>query len=81
MTEELERFKKALALEGENNTSQKVELGNLLFTLVSISRQYNLDPSEALWKSNKSSIQRLSMIETSSNSFSISYTIDELETS
>ena len=75
--EELTEFQEALATE--DKVHQQEELGDLLFTLINIARWYELDPSDALYSTNKRFIQRLSLMETFAERPLSDYNLDELE--
>ncbi|UXX80352.1 nucleoside triphosphate pyrophosphohydrolase [Reichenbachiella carrageenanivorans] len=62
--EELDEFK----AEVENNDQEKArdEFGDLLFSLVNYSRFVNIDPEEALERTNKKFIKRFQYLETES---------------
>ncbi|MGL5035523.1 MAG: nucleoside triphosphate pyrophosphohydrolase [Microcystaceae cyanobacterium] len=76
--EELAEFKEAL--NSEDKAHQSAELGDLLFTLINIARWYDLDASEALEGTNQRFIQRLTLMENSSDRPLQDYTLAELET-
>jgi XTP/dITP diphosphohydrolase len=75
--EELAEFKHAL--EHETPERQQAELGDLLFSVLQLSRWHNLDPSEALQGTNQRFIQRLEKMETVANRPLTDYSLEELE--
>jgi XTP/dITP diphosphohydrolase len=75
--EEMEEFREAIATDDEAH--QQAELGDLFFTLVSIARWYNLDPSQALAEMNHRFVKRFSLLEAYADRPLADYTIDEFE--
>jgi XTP/dITP diphosphohydrolase len=75
--EEVEEWKQAIASESKEN--QEAELGDVLFSLLQLSRWNNLNPSAALQSTNKKFIQRLQTIEALTERPLSDYTIEELE--
>ena len=75
--EELGEFRHALAEETPER--QQEELGDLLFSLLQLSRWNNLDPSEALQGTNKRFIQRFKIMESSAERPLSEYSLVELE--
>ncbi len=59
--EELNELKEAL--KEKNNKNIEDELGDLFFTLISLSRHLNLDPDQTLRKANQKFIQRFNKME------------------
>ena len=59
--EELNELKEAL--KKRNNKSIEDELGDLFFTLISLSRHLNLDPDQTLRKANQKFINRFNKME------------------
>ncbi len=59
--EELNELKEAL--KEENNKNIEDELGDLFFTLISLSRHLNLDPDQTLRKANQKFIKRFNKME------------------
>lgn len=60
-TEELEELK--FAIKNESKDKQEEELGDLLFSVVNISRFLNLNSEEALYKANEKFINRFAKVE------------------
>lgn len=75
--EELAEFREALQQEDE--THQKAEFGDILFTLINIARWYNIDPTEALQGTNQKFVQRFAKMESLAEQSLTEYTIDKLE--
>lgn len=75
--EELAEFQEAL-LQG-NSVRQQSELGDLLFTVISLARWCQLDPTEALQETIQRFIQRLTQVEATADQPLSAYTLDELE--
>ncbi len=61
LDEEINEFKDAVANNDKNNIEE--ELGDILFTIVNISRFLSVDPSTALIKTNNKFIKRFKWIE------------------
>jgi XTP/dITP diphosphohydrolase len=75
--EEVEEWKQAIASESKEN--QEAELGDVLFSLLQLSRWNKLNPRAALQSTNKKFIQRLQTIEALTERPLSDYTIEELE--
>lgn len=75
--EELAEFKEALATEDKDHVSS--ELGDILFTIVNLARWYDIDPSEALQKTNKRFVERFSKVEYFAKGSLSEYSLEELE--
>ena len=61
--EELAELKEAMLLPGKQSKIEE-ELGDLLFSVVNLSRHLKIDAEEALRKSNKKFVQRFQYLET-----------------
>jgi XTP/dITP diphosphohydrolase len=75
--EELAEFK--AALQTDDRDHQQAELGDLLFTVVTLARWYNLDPTAGLQGTLARFVQRLEQIEAQINRPLESYSLEELE--
>jgi MazG family protein len=67
--EEIQEFKKEFNVESEQPVDQEkamAEFGDLLFSLVNYARFINIDPEEALERTNKKFIKRFQYLETES---------------
>jgi MazG family protein len=67
--EEMQEFKKEFNVESEQPVDQEkamAEFGDLLFSLVNYARFINIDPEEALERTNKKFIKRFQYLETES---------------
>lgn len=66
--EEMHEFKKEIADADSSSTKEKVisEFGDLLFSLVNYARFMDIDPEEALERTNKKFIKRFQYLETES---------------
>lgn len=61
LEEELDEFKETLA--SENHQAKQDELGDLLFSLVNVARNYKLDAEDSLRSTNRKFIRRFQYIE------------------
>jgi XTP/dITP diphosphohydrolase len=75
--EELAEFKEAV--ETGERSHQEAELGDLIFTIVNLARWYDLDPTEAIARTNQRFIQRLAKMESFAPKPLPDCTINELE--
>lgn len=68
--EEMQEFKKEFNVDSENPINQQkamAEFGDLLFSLVNYARFIQIDPEEALERTNKKFIKRFQFLETESS--------------
>ena len=77
LDEELKEFKEGLNTEYRNNANE--ELGDVLFTMLNISRWYKINPEESLNNSNKKFLKRFSSIESRSKSEFTSKSRNEIQ--
>ncbi|MDB9516254.1 nucleoside triphosphate pyrophosphohydrolase [Roseofilum reptotaenium CS-1145] len=75
--EELAELKQAVA--HEDKAAQQGELGDVLFTLITLARWLELDPSEALHGTYGKFLKRLTIVDAISDRPLSEYTLDELE--
>ena len=75
--EEVNEFKQALV--SNNLINAEEELGDILFTLINISRWYELDPEEGLHGTNKKVLERFKYLETILNGEISNKSIKELQ--
>ena len=75
--EELAEFEEAL--NSDDKQHQEEELGDLLFTIVNIARWYQLDPTQALQKTNKKFTSRVSKMEKFAPRPLRDYSLEELD--
>ncbi len=64
--EEMQEFKKEVTSESVNTEKVVAEFGDLLFSLVNYARFINIDPEEALERTNKKFIKRFQYLESES---------------
>jgi XTP/dITP diphosphohydrolase len=75
--EELAEFK--AALQTDHRDHQQAELGDLLFTVITLARWYKLDPTAGLQGTLSRFVQRLEQIEAQIDRPLDSYSLEELE--
>jgi len=75
--EELGEFKHAV--EHEDQAAQQDELGDVLFTLITLARWLHLDPSEALHDTYRKFLNRLKIVDQISDRPLSEYSLEELD--